>query len=125
MSRPSWKLRWHDAKLAYHCCVSATGSANPPTSLGSHRSWKAALRKTLLVVGHNPGLQDPALQLVGSGEIGMRAALNEKLPTSGLVVIDFAFDDWSRLHDHSGRLERLCQPAPDRRRHGLTRSLGI
>ena len=66
--------------------------------------------QTLLVVGHNPGLQDLALQLVGSGEVGMRAALNEKLPTSGLVVIDFAFDDWSRLHDHSGRLERFVSP---------------
>jgi phosphohistidine phosphatase len=66
--------------------------------------------QTLLVVGHNPGLQDLALQLVGSGDVGMRAALSEKLPTSGLIVIDFAFDDWSRLHDHSGRLERFVSP---------------
>jgi hypothetical protein len=34
----------------------------------------------------------------------------EKLPTSGLVVIDLAFDDWSRLHLHSGRLERYVTP---------------
>ena len=40
----------------------------------------------------------------------MRAALNERLPTSGLVVIDLAFDDWSRLYDHSGRLERFVSP---------------
>jgi phosphohistidine phosphatase len=66
--------------------------------------------QTLLVVGHNPGLHDLALQLVGSGDVATRAALNEKLPTSGLVVIDFAFDDWSRLHDHSGRLERFVSP---------------
>jgi hypothetical protein len=32
------------------------------------------------------------------------------LPTSGLVVIDLAFDDWSRLHRHSGRLERFVTP---------------
>ena len=40
----------------------------------------------------------------------MRERLNEKLPTSGLVVIDFAFDDWSRLHANSGRLERFVSP---------------
>src|SRR6516225_2871226 len=60
----------------------------------------------LLVVGHNPGLHDLATELIGSGDLEARESLNEKLPTSGLVVIDFAFDDWSKLHDNSGRLER-------------------
>ncbi len=65
---------------------------------------------TLLVIGHNPGLQDLALQLVGSGDVGTRAALNEKLPTSGLIVIDLALDDWLLLHDHAGRLDRFVSP---------------
>jgi phosphohistidine phosphatase len=65
---------------------------------------------TLLVVGHNPGLHELALQLIGSGDVGARAALNEKLPTSGLVVVDFALDDWSLLHDHAGRLDRFVSP---------------
>jgi phosphohistidine phosphatase len=66
--------------------------------------------KTLLMVGHNPGLHELALRLIASGDTEMREDLNEKLPTSGLVVIDFAFDDWSRLHAHSGRLERFISP---------------
>jgi phosphohistidine phosphatase len=66
--------------------------------------------KTLLLVGHNPGLHDLALRLIASGNTEMRERLNEKLPTSGLVVIDFAFDDWSRLHANSGRLERFVSP---------------
>ena len=65
---------------------------------------------TLLVVGHNPGLHDLARRLIGSGDVEARESLNEKLPTSGLVVIDLAFDDWSKLHDCSGRLDRFVTP---------------
>ena len=65
---------------------------------------------TLLVVGHNPGLHDLAVQLVASGEADARANLKEKLPTSGLVVIDFPFDAWSALNRNSGRLERFVSP---------------
>jgi phosphohistidine phosphatase len=66
--------------------------------------------RTLLVVGHNPGLHDLARQLIGSGDIEARGNLNEKLPTSGLVVIDLAFDDWSKLRERAGRLERFVSP---------------
>ncbi len=64
----------------------------------------------LLMVGHNPGFHDLANELIGSGDTEARETLNEKLPTSGLVVIDFAFDDWSELHDSSGRLDRFVTP---------------
>jgi phosphohistidine phosphatase len=65
---------------------------------------------TLLIVGHNPGLHHLASQLIGSGEVEARERINEKLPTSGLVVIEFAFDDWSRLPGRFGRLERFVSP---------------
>lgn len=65
---------------------------------------------TLLVVGHNPGLHELAKFLVASGDVDLRERLNEEFPTSGLVVIDFALDDWTRLHAHSGRLDRFVSP---------------
>jgi phosphohistidine phosphatase len=65
---------------------------------------------SLLIVGHNPGLHDIAVQLIASGDVDARERVMEKLPTSGLVVIDLAFDDWSRLHRHAGRLERFVTP---------------
>jgi phosphohistidine phosphatase len=65
---------------------------------------------TLLIVGHNPGLHELAVMLIASGDIEARERLREKLPTSGLVIIDFAFDDWSRLHPQCGRLERFVTP---------------
>lgn len=65
---------------------------------------------TLAVIGHNPGLHNLALQLIAGGDVGMRKELNEKLPTSGLVVIDLPVDDWALLHPHAGRLERFVSP---------------
>ncbi len=65
---------------------------------------------SLLVVGHNPGLQDIAVRLIATGDVETREQVTEKLPTSGLVVIDFSIDDWARLHPHSGRLERFVTP---------------
>ena len=66
--------------------------------------------KSLLVVGHNPGLHDLATLLVASGDLDDRERLREKLPTGGLVVIDFAIGNWSKLHPRSGRLDRFVAP---------------
>jgi len=65
---------------------------------------------TLLIVGHNPGLHELAQMLVASGDIETREQMREKLPTSGLLIIDFAFDEWAKLHPQSGRLERFITP---------------
>jgi phosphohistidine phosphatase len=65
---------------------------------------------SVLVIGHNPGLHELALMLIASGGVEAREQLAEKLPTSGLVIMDFAVDAWSGLHPHSGRLERFVTP---------------
>ncbi len=83
-------------------------NAIPETLIGVIGETRKA--HTLVVVGHNPGLHDLALQLIASGDVDMREQLNEKLPTSGLVVIDLPVDDWSLLHPHAGRLERFVSP---------------
>ena len=65
---------------------------------------------TLLVIGHNPELHELGLMLVASGNPDARKLLRDKLPTAGLVIMDFAFDDWRDLHRQSGRLERVVTP---------------
>ena len=64
----------------------------------------------LLMVGHNPALADLAALLIASGEVEARQRLIEKFPTAGLAVIDFALDDWSKLHPRAGRLDRFVVP---------------
>jgi len=69
-----------------------------------------ASTQSLMLIGHNPGLHEAAVMLIASGDIDVRERLREGLPTAGLVIIDFAFDDWSKLHPQSGRLERFVSP---------------
>jgi phosphohistidine phosphatase len=66
--------------------------------------------RTLLVIGHNPGMHDLARLLIATGDVEARERLNEGLPTTGLAVIDFAGKDWRKLHPHGGRLERFVTP---------------
>jgi phosphohistidine phosphatase len=66
--------------------------------------------RTLLLIGHNPGLHDFAVQLVATGDVDTRERLRENFPTSGLAVLDFAFEHWRDLHPRSARLERFVSP---------------
>jgi phosphohistidine phosphatase len=65
---------------------------------------------TLLVVGHNPGLQELAVLLVAAGDVDARQRLKEDFPTAALAVISFALEDWNRIHPHAGRLEHFVTP---------------
>ena len=64
----------------------------------------------LLVVGHNPGMQDLASLLVASGDLEARERLGRAFPTSALAIISFAADDWTSIHTQSGRLEHFVSP---------------
>jgi phosphohistidine phosphatase len=66
--------------------------------------------RTLIVVGHNPGLHELATMLIASGDIDERQQLREKLPTAALAIIGFAVDSWDELHKLGGRLEHFVTP---------------
>lgn len=65
---------------------------------------------SLLIVGHNPGMQEIAALLIAAGDIDARQQLIEKFPTAGLAVIDFPIDVWAKLHPRAGRLDRFVTP---------------
>jgi phosphohistidine phosphatase len=64
----------------------------------------------VMLLGHNPGLHDLALKLIGAGNIETRRALAIKFPTAGVVVIDFAFDSWRSLGVGTGTLRHFMAP---------------
>jgi phosphohistidine phosphatase len=90
--------------------------ATVETIAGLLRNTPATVQ-SLLVIGHNPGLHDLALMLTTSGNAEAWKLLKRKFPTAGFVIIDFAFDDWSKLSDRSGRLDRFVSPRLLRRRN--------
>lgn len=83
-------------------------AATPPVILSMVRTQQDA--GTLLVIGHNPGLQETAELLIAAGDVELRERLHEKFPTAALAVIDFAVDHWGRIHESSGRLDRYVTP---------------
>jgi phosphohistidine phosphatase len=84
-------------------------AATPHVVLSLIRAQGDAVR-TLLVIGHNPGLQETAELLIAAGDVELRERLREKFPTAALAVIDFAVDKWARIHERSGRLDRYVTP---------------
>ncbi len=116
------------ARRAQETWTLAAGAfAKPPPAVSEERIYNATAgalvavivgapivsmprANTLLLVGHNPGLQELAVQLIASGDSEMREQLKEKLPTTGLVVIDLPIDDWSFIHPRAGRLDRFVSP---------------
>jgi len=69
---------------------------------------------TLLVIGHNPGLEDCAKRLMrepqSAKERDRAAKLEEKFPTCTLAVLDFEIEDWNGLADHAGALTAFVRP---------------
>lgn len=70
----------------------------------------AGSARTLLVIGHNPAIQDTALEIVGHGDRVLRAAVHEKYPTAALSVITVEMDDWLMVTPGSGTLEQFVRP---------------
>lgn len=58
----------------------------------------------LMVVGHNPGLQMLALELIGEGDSALINAISVKLPTAALVVLTFSAKAWKEVAPGTGRL---------------------
>jgi phosphohistidine phosphatase len=64
----------------------------------------------LLVVGHNPGLEQLAMLLSGSDETGMMSELELKYPTATVAEIRFEVDRWADLAAGKGTLVRFIRP---------------
>jgi len=67
---------------------------------------------SVLLIGHNPGLERLALYLMNDKDHGPTAArLQDKYPTGSLAVLSVPADDWRDLKVGSGRLDHFVRPA--------------
>ena len=65
---------------------------------------------TPMVVGHNPAIERLALMLAGHGDAELLAAMERKLPTAALAVIDFDAKAWSSIKPGKGTLTAFVTP---------------
>ena len=110
----TWEIVWEAMKdLAPQPQVELSPElygADPSQLLEAVHAAATADPKTLLVVGHNPGMHELALMFTGSGDAAGRKELGDNLPTSGLAIFDFEVDDWGDVAFRRGRLARFVSP---------------
>ena len=64
----------------------------------------------VMIVGHNPGLHDLALELVGEGDAAAIAQLHAKFPTGALATLQLRRTSWDRLAPGEAYLASLVLP---------------
>lgn len=65
----------------------------------------------LLMVGHNPGLEDLILELVPDvQEEPLRAIPEDKFPTAALAVMELPIDKWADVRTRSAHLTHVICP---------------
>jgi phosphohistidine phosphatase len=110
----TWEIAWEAMKKLVPEpqveLVPELYGADPAQLLQAIRDASAADPKTLMLIGHNPGMHELALALAGGGDAAGRKALAENLPTSGLAVLDFEIDDWADVAFRRGRLALFVSP---------------
>ncbi len=83
-------------------------AASAASLLGRLRRLPEELGSVMLV-GHNPGLEDLAAELAGGGDPEARAAMEAKYPTGGLATLAFE-GRWRDLDPGGATLEAFAVP---------------
>jgi phosphohistidine phosphatase len=65
---------------------------------------------SVMIVGHNPGLEDLTRMMAGDGEALALASLRAKFPTGALAVLDLGDATWSQLRAGRAYLTALVLP---------------
>jgi phosphohistidine phosphatase len=65
----------------------------------------------VLLVGHNPGFEELANELISAGEEAALARFHGHMTTGALAVIDFAADRWNKIEGRGGSLALFVTPA--------------
>ena len=113
-AQQTWNLAWEAMKDRVPApeveTVDELYGAEPTQLLTTVRMASANDPKRLMLVGHNPGLEDFARKLIKGGETQAMSRLREKFPTAALAVIDFDAPQWAEISWGAGTLVRFDTP---------------
>lgn len=67
--------------------------------------------KSVLMIGHNPGLEDLVFDIVpDDGSSPLRDVIYEKYPTAALTRMELAIDKWADLDRNCGKVTHFIRP---------------
>jgi phosphohistidine phosphatase len=81
-----------------------------PSSLVARLAQIPSHQRRVLMVGHNPGLEDLISLVCDGGKGRALERLAQGFKTAALAEIELAIDDWSQLAPGSGWLRRVTAP---------------
>ena len=103
--------------------ASEAGGYNPPVTwdrrlyLANSAALMDVLREqdgdpaSIIMIGHNPGLEDLIFDLVpDDGSSPLRDIVEDKFPTAAYAVLELAIDRWQDIAENCGRLTHLVRP---------------
>ena len=65
----------------------------------------------LMIVGHNPGLQELLLRLARDDSGGLRRQVADKFPTAAIAELELPTDEWRNVREGAGRISSLIRPS--------------
>ena len=66
--------------------------------------------KTLMIVSHNPGIENFAVELIKNKESNFYKDINLKYPTGGIAIINFKLKHWSKINYETGDIYEFIKP---------------
>ncbi len=79
----------------------------PPSRLLATLQRQPEEVERLMMIGHNPGMENLAAHLAGAGSAKLRARMQEKFPTATLAVFGFTARTWGAVAAGGGELQRF------------------
>jgi phosphohistidine phosphatase len=116
LSSPSVRTRQTLDLVLPHLAPAPTVACEEPLYLAAASVLLGRIRKVagkvghVMVVAHDPGLHQLAMELAGAGDPDLLGALAKKFPTGALAVIDFDVPTWSKVRRGAGRLRLFMSP---------------
>ena len=110
---PALRTQQTYAAIASALRPQVTPRFEPKLYLAPARSLLSRLRSApasvteLLLIGHNPGLEDLALLLIREAPAALRIKLSEKLPTCSLLTLTLELETWQALAPDCAILRRF------------------
>lgn len=83
--------------------------ASPITMLQRLRGLDDGIASAM-IIGHNPGLEDLAYALTGSGDVAALETMERKFPTAALAVLSSPIGAWRELGPGGSSLDTFIQP---------------
>jgi phosphohistidine phosphatase len=114
-ARQTWDIAWEAMKQRVKPprveILEELYGADPAQILETVRTATIpANPRQVLLVGHNPGMHEIALMLIGGGDPAGARALADNLPTAGLAIFDFDVKDWGDVAYRRGKLVLFVSP---------------